>query len=188
MKDYKFKMTIIIVVLLTIVVSSALTYGFYMAYRRQSDKNEITSECFNVDLTNESQSISLTNAYPVDDDEGLLGTPYTFDISNTCALDAYYYVLIDTKTDSFADSYVKLSVNSGTPKFLNATPNTVYAPEAGYSSSAIIDSGELAKNASKSFQVNLWIDSNTTYEQVAGTNWEGRIRVVSTVADIEKNK
>lgn len=187
-KDGNFKIKLFLVVALTIVTTAAITYGFFSPNRAQSGKNSVTSECFNVDLANESGSISIANAYPIDDEEGLLSTPYTFDITNTCNIDAQYYVVIDTKTGSFSDNYVKVSVNDGTPKLLNSTPNTIYIPEAGYTSSAILDIGELIKNNTKNFQIKLWLDKDTTYEQVANKSWEGRVRVVSTVAEIERQK
>ncbi len=99
-KKENLKGKIIAIIALTLVTTSAITYGFFYPNKRQTGQNNLVSECFNIEFTNESESIALTNAYPVSDEEGRKITPYSFTITSTCDLATSYHIVIDTKTGS----------------------------------------------------------------------------------------
>ncbi len=185
-KKENLKGKMIAIVALTLVTTSAITYGFFYPNKRQTGQNDLVSECFNIEFTNESASIALTNAYPVSDEEGKKFTPYSFTITNTCNLVASYHVVIDTKIGSFDPSHIKVSVNDSNPKTLTFMPNESYPAGEGYSASGQIYSGTLKKDESKNFDIKLWMSASTTYEQVAGKTWEGRVRVVSSVSEVDQ--
>ena len=182
-----FKIKFALVIILTIFISGTITYGFFNPYRNQTGTNDLTTDCFNVSFTENSDSISLANAYPVDDSVGLNNVPYSFTITNTCDTEATYHVLLSSKSGSFDNRFVKTSVNGETPKILSTyTRNVNYKFDEGYDNSYILKTGSLSKDESASVAVRLWIDSATTYEDIARSSWEGQVRVVSTVTAIEK--
>ena len=182
----KMSAKIIAILVLTVFITSAVTYGYFAANKFQTGNNTLLTECFNIDMTNESASINLSNAYPISNKKGQETTPYSFTLTNTCATTAKYYIIVDSKTNSFDDRYLNVSVNKELPETLSKRENTSYPADSGYQSSHIIKTGTLVKDASKDFEVRLWIDEATTYEQLTGRGWEGQVRIVSVVADIDK--
>ena len=182
----KMSAKIIAILVLTVFITSAVTYGYFAANKSQTGNNTLLTECFNIDMTNESASINLSNAYPISNKKGQETTPYSFTLTNTCATTAKYYIIVDSKTNSFDDRYLNVSVNKENPKNLSYIENTSYPADSGYQSSHIIETGTLVQNASKDFDVRIWIDEATTYEQLASHGWEGQVRIVSVVADIDK--
>ena len=181
-----FKIKIFAVIALTIIITGTVTYGFFSPNKTQTGKNTLTSGCFNITLEENTQSISLTNAYPVDDEKGLKNEPYTLTITNTCDTAASYHLIMDSKTGSFDSSHIKVAVDEGTPKLLTSFKvNNGYPSGASYTLSHILKSGSLQKDESATMSIKLWIDSETTYDNVSGKNWEGQVRVVSVVKEIE---
>ena len=181
-----FKIKIFAVIALTIIITGTVTYGFFTPNKTQTGKNALTSGCFNVTLEENTQSISLTNAYPVDDEKGLKNDPYTLTITNTCDTAAAYHLIMDSKTGSFDSSHIKVAVDEGAPKVLTSFKvNSGYPASTGYGVSHILKSGSLQKDESATMSIKLWIDSETTYENVSGKNWEGQVRVVSVVKEVE---
>ena len=181
-----FKIKIFAVIALTIIITGTVTYGFFNPNKTQTGKNTLTSGCFNVTLEENTQSISLTNAYPVEDEKGLKNDPYTLTITNTCDTAAAYHLIMDSKTGSFDSSHIKVAVDERAPKVLTSFKvNSGYPASTGYGASHILKSGSLQKDESATMSIKLWIDSETTYENVSGKNWEGQVRVVSVVKEIE---
>ncbi len=181
-----FKIKIFAVIALTIIITGTVTYGFFNPNKTQTGKNTLTSGCFNVTLEENTQSISLTNAYPVEDEKGLKNDPYTLTITNTCDTVAAYHLIMDSKTGSFDSSHIKVAVDERAPKVLTSFKvNSGYPASTGYGASHILKSGSLQKDESATMSIKLWIDSETTYENVSGKNWEGQVRVVSVVKEIE---
>ena len=182
MQSFGFKIGVILV--LTIVTASAVTYGFFATEKKQTGHSSLNSSCFNIDFT-DKDSINLTNTFSMDDDKGQTLTPYTFTITNTCNIEAVYNVLLNSKTGSFSNSHINFSLNKGVANTLALqTENTKNVP-SGYSKSYVLKKGTLKKGESATYDLRLWINAETTYEAVQGKTWEGEVRVVSTVAELE---
>jgi len=179
-----FGFKIFLIMILTIVSASAVTYGFFVTEKKQTGHSSLESSCFNVAFTDQN-SINLTNAYSMEDAKGQTLDPYTFTITNTCDIEAAYSVLINTKTGSFSATHINYSLNKEVANTLGAqTENTKNVP-TGYDKSYIVKKGTLKKGQSATYDVRLWINAETTYEAVQGKSWEGEVRVVSTVAELE---
>ncbi len=71
-KDIK---KVIVASIITVLSFGGLvgTFAYLSIGGKQSLANSFTSGCLNITLENESNAISLTNAYPVSDVEGLGG-------------------------------------------------------------------------------------------------------------------
>ena len=182
MQSFGFKIGVILV--LTIVTASAVTYGFFATEKKQTGHSSLNSSCFNIEFT-DKDSINLTNTFSMDDDKGQTLTPYTFTITNTCDIEAVYNVLLNSKTGSFSNSHINFSLNKGVANTLALqTENTKNVP-SGYNKSYVLKKGTLKKGESATYDLRLWINAETTYEAVQGKTWEGEVRVVSTVAELE---
>ena len=174
-KSNGIKITIIIALFIVMVL--AMSYAAFIITRVQTNNNEITSSCFSTTLTNESSSINLSKALPISNEEGLKTTPYTFTLTNTCDLNADYYVIISSKTGSISNDYINYEYNSNNILTLgNATINTL-GTDSGYSDSRIIASGTLSKNQNITYNIKVWLNDNTTYN--ANSYWEGQIKVIT---------
>ena len=185
-KTDTFKWKILLVVVITIVASTALTYGFFTASKRQTGQNDVISGCFNVQLVDETASINLSNSYSISDAEGKKTPPYSFGITNTCDIEASYYIVIDIKDNSFGSDHINVMIDDENPKALNSYAlNTSYPAESGYGSSYVLKRGTLAKGEKDTFEVRAWINGSATYEDVSGKSFEAQVRVINVVKDVD---
>ena len=181
-----FKWKILLVVVITIVASTALTYGFFVVNKRQTGQNEVVSGCFDVQLVDETASINLTNSYSMSDEDGKKTNPYSFGITNTCDIEATYYIVLDVKDGSFGSEHINVMVDGSDPRALNNyILNTSYPAESGYSSSYILKRGTLAKGEKDTFEVRAWINEAATYEDVSGKSFVAQVRVVNVVKEVD---
>ena len=164
--------------LVTLVALGGASYGLFVTKRAQTGTDTITSGCFSTSFT-DGNSINLANAIPTSNANGLSSTPYTFTVTNTCTVKAAYTVQLSTLANSFSNSKVKVSVDGQTAKLLTGYTTTTNNIESGYDYSYILATGTLAQNASATFNIRIWLDEATTYEEVSGSSWQGQIKVVS---------
>ena len=69
---------------LCLVAVIGITFAFFSTGGTQEQTNILNSGCLNIELTDASSSINLTNTYPISDVEGVDTTSYDFTIRNTC--------------------------------------------------------------------------------------------------------
>ena len=69
---------------LCLIAVIGITFAFFSTGGTQDTANTFTSGCLNIELTDASSSINLTNTYPISDVEGVDTTSYDFTIRNTC--------------------------------------------------------------------------------------------------------
>lgn len=164
--------------LITLVAIGGASYGLFVTKGTQTGTDTITSGCFSTSFT-DGNSINMTNAVPTSDTNGLSSTPYTFTITNTCTVKASYTIQLSSLADSFNDSNIKVSVDGLTAKLLTGYTATTENLESEYSHSYILATGTLAQNASTTYNVRIWLDESTTYDDVSGSSWQGQIKIVN---------
>ncbi len=185
-----FERKLVLMILITIVISGATTYGFFYSVKTQSGENTLNTSCFDVSFE-EGNSIRLANAISMSDASGQKVSPYTFTMQNTCDTEANYYVILSSKIGSFSSNFINISLNKENISTLsNNKQNNVVPVDDGYGDSYIISSGSLKKDETITLDLRVWVNSTTTYEDVAGKTWEGLVRVINTVkaVDDQKNK
>lgn len=187
MKDDKsFKLKILLICIVSIITFASATYAFFYIGKQQGGLSSLETTCFGVEFTN-GESINLTNAVSMNDENGQKTTPYTFTIKNVCDLEATYYILINTKEGSFEDRLVSGSLNRDQAKVISENrENTLFEKSAGYEKSYILKEGNLKKNETVTYDLRLWINASATYEEVRGKTWEGEIKVVSVVRELDE--
>ena len=80
MKDNK-KLKIYISILITIIIIAGVSYAYFFLRKEQTNENIIgTRTCLNSSLTEQNTEISLTDAFPISDEDGLKQTPFTFSV------------------------------------------------------------------------------------------------------------
>ena len=179
-------------VLITVVCIIGISYAWFRLYLRQSENNKIASRnCFSTSLTEDSAKIDLVDAVSMYDEEGLEETPFTFTIKNNCSGYVKAYITIDSQyRDSSSSSYLKddfVKVNLS-PKGTTNSPSVVLTDKnlidldnsrKGY---LIVDAG-LNSNEEKSFDLRIWIDSETTTSDGLNKTWLGKIVVVTQASN-----
>ena len=178
--------------LITVICIIGISYAWFRLYLRQSENNKIASRnCFSTSLTEDSAKIDLIDAVSMYDEEGLEETPFTFTIKNNCSGYVKAYITIDSQyRDSSSSSYLKdnfVKVNLS-PKGTTNSPSVILTDKnlidldnnrKGY---LIVDAG-LNSNEERSFDLRIWIDSETTTSDGLNKTWLGKIVVVTQASN-----
>lgn len=81
---------------LCLVAVIGITFAFFSTGGTQGTANTFTSGCLNIELTDASASINLTNTYPISDVEGVDSTSYDFTVRNTCDTSTNYSINLES--------------------------------------------------------------------------------------------
>ena len=153
---------------LLVLLGIGLSYSMWNMSISQNTNNVIatTNECFDITLTNQSNTINLENAYPISDTKGKTLIPFTFTIKNTCQMAASYSVNLESlKGSTLSSRFIKVMVNDNNPKMLNSLESTDTV-NTGSIESRVLDTGTIFKNKTKEYSIRLWIDYDTTLEDL----------------------
>ena len=186
----KKKRTILYGLLVTVLVLIGVTYAYYRITKTQTNSNVIgTRTCLDTTLTEETSEIVLSDAFPISDEDGLKQSPFTFTLTNNC--DSYVKVTIalvseyrtSTNTAYLKDNYVKSNLSTkGTNDGSSLILSTLSLGEVDTNTEGyVLKTTGLKNKEAKSFDLRLWLDSETTNEQGLNKTWRGKI-VVSVVA------
>ena len=90
---------VLVIVALAICLMAFQSYALWVKDIVASQENVVSVGCFEIEFIEETDSkIDLKNTYPVSDEKGLKGQPYTFTITNICTIDDSYTVTLNTST------------------------------------------------------------------------------------------
>ena len=152
---------------LLILFGIGLSYSMWNMRVSQDTNNVIsTTDCFDITLANQSNAIKLDNAYPITDTKGKTLTPFTFSIKNVCDTAVAYTVSLESlEGTTLASDHLKVMVNNNEPLLLNGLSTTDVVNTTSIES-RILDTGTLFKNNTKEYSIRLWIDYNTTLDDL----------------------
>ena len=178
--------------LITVLCIIGVSFAWFRLYLNQTENNTIASRtCFNTTLTEDTSKISLTDAFPISDEDGLKQTPFTFTIKNNCNSYVKVYITIDstyresTDTSYLKDNYMKVNISpegTTTGKSVILGSQTLTDLESNRKGYIIVSTG-LKANEEKSYDLRIWMDSAVTIEQGLNKNWSGKIVVVSSASN-----
>ena len=175
----------LLIVILSII---GISFAWFRLFLNQSKSNEIaTRSCFSATLTEETSKIELADAFPISDEEGLKQAPFTFTIKNNC--DEYVKASITlvseyrqmTSSSYLKDDYVKVNlspndtVNFSSGLLSSYSLGNVEENKQGY----IILTTYFSSKEEKSYDLRIWLDSNTTLEQGLNKIWKGKIVIIT---------
>ena len=177
--------------LITVLCIIGVSFAWFRLYLSQTENNTIASRtCFNTTLTEDTSKISLTDAFPISDEDGLKQTPFTFTIKNNCNSYVKVYITIDstyresTDTSYLKDNYMKVNISpegTTTGKSVILGSQTLTDLENNRKGYIIVSTG-LKANEEKSYDLRIWMDSTVTTEQGLNKNWSGKIVVISNAS------
>ena len=154
---------------LIILLGIGVSYSMWNISVSQDTNNTAYTECFDLSITNKENNISLNNAYPISNDKGKSLTPFIFTVTNTCDITAEYSVNLEILKDSTLSSkFVDVMLENNDIKEINLLSNFDNADKVNASSieSKNITTGILKSRESKNYSLRLWIDYNTTLEDL----------------------
>lgn len=193
-----YKVTLgILTVMILVTITIGTSYSYYSVASEQTDPNEVSTTCFNIEYTEGvNGSINLPATYPMSEESALANlTPYEFTVTNTCTSEnasspINYVVTLNTLTDNLPSlplSLLRYKLNETSPSVVDGTSAllsnaSVYdlgastKAEQGIDTSYNLASGTLAPGESVTYNLYLWIDEAGTTD-IANTTFTGRVLI-----------
>ena len=166
-----------ILAMLSMTMGSSYAYLTYVS--QTSSTYVINTGTLALTFQNEQNVISLTNAVPMSDKQGLLQEEeYSFDVSNNGSIPALYKITLNNTCETgngvdlcIPDEYIKVGIKVGTDDYK--------VVERSGKSEYIIETGGLSGGASNSYKMKVWLAYNTpnTYnaKQNASIAYKGKL-------------
>jgi len=174
--------------LLLLLILVGITYAFWQVAVTQDDPNIITTlACLDTTLTDETDAIYFTNEYPISNTAGMARDPYSFSVKNACDnpvnVDITLEVLDNT---SLNHKYLRASVNRSGTTIDNSDImtgfSTMNSTIIGATSYVIERDITMAPDESITFDLRLWLDQTTPYEEGSDKVANAKIVVVASPA------
>ena len=151
--------------LLLILLGIGVSYSMWIMTVSQTSENIAYSKCFDLSIGNQENDIKLENAYPISNDRGKSLTPFTFKVTNTCDITAQYSVNLEVLKDSTLPSNFIDVMFEGDINLLNSYDTTDKVNTSSIESRKLT-TGILKSKESKDYSLRLWIDYDTTMEDL----------------------
>ena len=151
--------------ILIILLGIGVSYSMWNISVSQDTNNTAYTECFDLSITNKENNINLDNAYPISNDKGKSLTPYTFTVTNTCDITAQYNINLEVLNNSTLPSKFIDVMFEGNINLLSSYDTTDKVNTSSIESRKLT-TGILKSQESKDYSLRLWIDYNTTLEDL----------------------
>ena len=151
--------------LLLILLGIGVSYSMWIMTVSQTSENIAYSKCFDLSISNQENDIKLENAYPISNDRGKSLTPFTFKVTNTCDITAQYSINLEVLKDSTLPSNFIDVMFEGNINLLNSYDITDKVNTSSIESRKLT-TGILKSKESKDYSLRLWIDYDTTMEDL----------------------
>lgn len=183
-KFIKENKVIVFLLICSVIMLSGLSYAWYKL--SLSGEREITLSSGSLELTfTEGEDITLVNAEPLSDEDGLATAGYHFSLKNTGNIDSSYTIYLDdVSLDSgitrMSDSYIKYSLEkNGTvnnPILLNS--NSSFTNEAGVITRSI-GTDTIGVGNTDEYVLHIWI-ADSADNGVMNTTFKAKLRIEAT--------
>ena len=154
-----------IVALAVLFVFVSLSETTYSLFLKSDTTNEFNYNTGLLDLQFiEDEQISLENAFPMNDSEGVKLQPYHLTIKNTGSL-AYLFnlkMLVNEGSDAIDSKYIKVKVDNYLPHTLANADNL------------LVDNIIIYPNEEITFKINVWLDIDTPNDEL-GKKFSARV-------------
>lgn len=151
--------------ILTIVIG--MSYAYWKLSKVQSGVNVVNTTCFDIEFT-EGNAITLSNAIPISDEEGLAYVPYTFTLSNKCGTWAEYQINLEALEQGanvkvLPDTYIHEDLQEDGKQVSNSklktemlTSKTLEEAKSAYK----LHQGTLKTGETKEYALRIWMDKD----------------------------
>ena len=198
----------VLVLLVVAVLVTTMTHAFWHKDYEQTGTNTVKTGCFSFTMTEDTASINLQNTYPMTETDAMNAvTPYTFTITNSCSMDMYYNVTLNTTGNNDLDNYIAYKLvdesnnvtgpgivgalqpydeyhnytytdTNGTYNILNS-----YVLTTGKLQSAVMNNDNtqvVTAGGSKQYRLYLWVDENTEGSATMNKTFTAKVIVTGT--------
>ena len=178
------KLSIYIALLIVVFCLMGVSFALFKFNASQATQNDITTlDCFEVEYSDVTDAISITNDYPISDAEGLKRTPYTFKIKNKC--DQYLGLQIGVET--LSTSQIQPNLIKGMIMKKGGIPNEVKLISKGTLGTAqnggtnyILLEDTIYPNQENEYELRIWFTEEMTKDQGSGKTYQGKVTVISS--------
>ena len=170
------KRIIILIILILISILTLIGSSYALLTKKfTSKKLSVEVGTLKVDFT-EGNAITMDNVVPMTDENGMNTTPYTFTITNSGDVDAYYTVSNEEELANTLDTnYLKMRL-TGSDGYDSGIKRL---KDLGTSTYRIVDETSLATGKSVTYKLYLWISSDAD-NSVQDKVYKSKIVVSST--------
>ena len=155
------KLLLSLLVLVLVVSIGKESYALFTSSVSSTVQNYGTGT---LKLSYSNSVVSLNNAYPMSDSDGMNMGSGIITITNTGTLAYKFDVKIDVSSSStLSNDLIKVSIDEQNPDFLSTDGNVIIRD-------IILNPG-----SSRSFSLKLWIDSSASSSQVLGKKFVGNL-------------
>ena len=170
----KYVILVVVTILVSIIALIGATYALLTMTIQGDKKVSLTAGILKVDFS-EGNNINLTNVAPVSDASGQQGTPYTFTITNTGNINAYYHVsLEEDSANTLANSYLKMRLTSDN----GYDSGVVKVSSFGTGTFDIKGEETLEPSDKVTYTLYMWLDENAD-NSAQGKQYQSKIVVTS---------
>jgi len=159
----KVNMKIIVIILSIVFVGIALfssTYALFYSEDVAGNESSYSTGLLSIVAASKSDVISLNNALPMTDTEGLESAPYVFTIKNVGNLDYKFNIMLLSTDDSTIEpAFIKLQVDDGEVTTLTELPT----------GGVIKENIVLKARESIDISIRIWLSIDTTNDQLGKT-------------------
>ncbi len=177
------KLYIIIAILGALMLVSGISYAILTVVVQGIEENVIRFGSLDLTLT-ETNAITIDNAIPVTDEEGMSGTPMSFSLTNNSSIEVGYVIYLDESALSDGETRVEANKLRFEMKKEGVSANM----DNLQTLSTKLFVGIIAPNETVNYELRLWVDYDTT--TILNTDvFRGKLRVVGTqgLPDIDPN-
>ena len=174
MTKKKYIIISVIVILISVIALIGASYALLTITLEGDKKITLTAGILSVDFS-EGDNINLDNTAPLTDNQGLKTTPYTFTITNTGNIDAYYHVsLEEDSNNTLSNSYLKMKITGSN----GYDSGIIKVNNYGVGDFEIIGEDVLSPSEDVTYTLYMWLDEDAGNE-VQGTIYQSKIVVTS---------
>jgi len=171
----------IIGIVSVLLVALAVTYAYWLVTKTQTNENVISSACLDISISGEKNDITLTNQFPMSDEDGMKLVPYEFTVTNNCNTSVDYQVALEatgTESNAITTSSLKVALNDSIS--LLSENATVDETIDGAYESRKLATGTLAatgnEGSTATYNLRIWIDKDAPISEMSKT-FKSRISV-----------
>ena len=170
------KYIIISVVVIAVSIISLIGTSYALLTMNLEGEKEIslTAGILKVDFS-EGDNINLENMAPISDSKGLKTTPYTFTITNTGNIDAYYHISLEEDVNNTLDNrYIKMKMTGSN----GYDSGVIKVNSYGKGTFEIYGEDILSPSDKVTYKLWMWLDEEAD-NSVQGTIYQSKIVVES---------
>ena len=174
MSKKKYIIISVVVILISVLALVGASYALLTMTIEGDKEMTLRAGILKVDFS-EGDNINLINASPMSDKEGLKTTPYTFTVTNTGNINAYYHVsLEEDSNNTLSNSYLKMKLTGSN----GYDSGIIKVNNYGVGTFEIRGEDILEPSDKVTYTLYMWLDEKAGNE-VQGTIYQSKIVVTS---------